>query len=74
LATWSGRRRIPPNALLIPFAFLYFLLFHSIVESAGKYHVITIGVLCVLLPLLVEVVLDGVSERNIGPRRVLGLR
>jgi Dolichyl-phosphate-mannose-protein mannosyltransferase len=54
LASWSGHQRIAPDLLLIPFAFLYFFLIHSIVESSGKYHVLTIGILSVLIPMVLE--------------------
>jgi hypothetical protein len=39
----GGSERRPPEWLIVPFAFLYFLSLHSIVESNGKYHVLTIG-------------------------------
>ena len=52
LANWSGRKRNDPAVLIVPMAFLYFLLLHSIVESSGKYHVLTIGVLSVLVPMV----------------------
>jgi hypothetical protein len=55
LAIWRHRKRVSPDLLLIPLAFLYFFLLHSIVESSGKYHVLTIGVLSVLIPMILEV-------------------
>jgi hypothetical protein len=54
LAGMSGHRRIAPDLLLIPFAFLYFFLIHSVVESSGKYHVLTIGILSVLIAVILE--------------------
>jgi hypothetical protein len=52
LANGAGRKRNDPAVLIVPLAFLYFLLLHSIVESSGKYHVLTIGVLSVLVPMV----------------------
>jgi hypothetical protein len=52
LASWRGRKYLPPSGLIIPFAFLYFLLLHSVAESSGKYHVLTEGILSVLVPMI----------------------
>ena len=64
LASWGGGKRIAPELLLVPFTFLYFFLLHSIVESSGKYHVLTIGVLSVLVPMLLEVSGQGPRDRK----------
>lgn len=65
-AYWAGlliailvvRRRLPwvvaGSGILIPMSFLYSFSLHSIAESAGKYHVLMIGILCVLLPWLIR--------------------
>ena len=53
-ASWANRKVLAPSQLLVPAAFLYSFLLHSLAESSGKYHVLMIGVLCVLLPLLAQ--------------------
>ena len=60
LAGGGGGR---PELMLVPFAFLYFLLLHSIVESNGKYHVLTIGILSVLVPMLLASIPSPRSEK-----------
>ena len=52
LAGFKHDALLCPAQLLVPFAFLYSLLLHSVAESAGKYHVLMIGLLCVMLPML----------------------
>ena len=47
------RQWLLPVQWVVPAAFLYSFALHSVVESAGKYHVLWTGVLCVLLPMLV---------------------
>ena len=52
LLRWRSRLRLDPSQLVVPAAFLYSFALHSVAESAGKYHVLWIGALCVLLPVL----------------------
>lgn len=56
LLTGSARERwrLRTSCVLVPVAFIYSFALHSVVESAGKYHVLMIGALCVLLPWLVQ--------------------
>lgn len=44
--------RMHPLQMLLPASFLYSFALHSIAESAGKYHVLWTGILCVLLPMI----------------------
>jgi hypothetical protein len=66
---WRQRKCVSPDLLLIPLAFLYFFLLHSIVESSGKYHVLTIGVLSVLVPMILEVSGRESTAATIKPRK-----
>lgn len=53
-ASWRSGVRWSPLEALVPATFVYGLALHSLAESAGKYHVLMTGVLCVLVVLLLE--------------------
>jgi hypothetical protein len=63
-----ARRLLALPQLILPFAFLYGFLPQSVVESAGKYHVLMSGVLCVLLPLLVRTALQSTGYLSTDTR------
>ena len=53
---------LSPLQVLVPAAFLHSFAVHSIVESAGKYHVLWTGLLCALLPLLAFLGYDNSTD------------
>ena len=52
------RRPVPftLNEVLLVMSFAYSFLMHTIVESSGRYHILQLGILCVLLPILGQAV------------------
>lgn len=52
LRLWQQGLRLKALQLVVPASFLYSFALHSVAESAGKYHVLWTGILCVLLPML----------------------
>ena len=52
LAASGPRGGGAPHTMIVPLAFLYSLSLHSIFESSGKYHIVTIGLLSVLAPMI----------------------
>jgi len=57
---WSG------PALGVPVAFCYSFGLHSIVESSGKYHILMIGLVCLIVPLCLSAATRNAKSQRGG--------
>ena len=56
------------NVVLLTSTFAYSFLMHTLVESSGRYHILQLGILCVLLPLLGSAIHRNHFPSNGAPR------